>query len=84
MRDWPGLLTALRSDSLLARQLRQQFDAESLWLLHASGATPAAYERGALVRAFNGGVRRCTPTTLKAETPMERARESSEAISPPR
>jgi len=53
VRNWPRLLAALKGGSALAGQLRQQFDTESLRLLQTSTGTPGAYEREALVRAFN-------------------------------
>lgn len=56
VRDWPGLLTRLRTATGLAERMRGQFEAETAELIHTAPAKPDAWQQRAIAAAFNAAI----------------------------
>lgn len=56
VRDWPGMLTRLRSAPGLPERMRAAFDTEIAELIRAASPTPPAYQQRAIVNAFNAAL----------------------------
>jgi hypothetical protein len=56
VRNWPALLAQLRSQTPLARELREGLDNEAMLILDSGGATLDRYRKTVLLRSLNAAL----------------------------
>ncbi len=56
VRDWPGLLTRLRTGAGLPARMRAVFEAETAEAIRTAPAKPQPYQQREIVAAFNGAL----------------------------
>lgn len=56
VRDWPGLLTRLRTAPGLPERVRKTFDREAAELIRTAPPKPLPYQQRAIVNAFNAAL----------------------------